>query len=136
MEMIDFNNEIFQTVATATRNNHIGVTVIGEYTRQPSKFPLVAIDETRNVMVEQLEDSSHEENYAGVTYRLQVFSNKQSGKRAEARAIFTTADTEMRKMGFRRVTYTTTPEIYESTIYSITATYEAVFGADGCVYKR
>lgn len=134
--MIDFNNEVFHTVATATRNDHIGVTVIGEYTRQPSKFPLVTLDETRNVMVEHLEDSSKEENFAGVTYRLQVFSNKQSGKRAEARAIFATADTEMRKMGFRRVTYTTTPEIYDSTIYSITATYEAVVSAAGRVYKR
>ena len=134
--MIDFNNEIFHTVATATRNNHIGVTVIGEYTRQPSQFPMVTIDETRNVMVERLEDSSNEEKFAGVTYRVQIFSNKQSGKRAEARAIFATVDAEMRKMGFRRVTYTTTPEIYESTIYSITATYEAVVSTVGYVYKQ
>lgn len=134
--MIDVNNEVFQAVATAARNNHTGVTVTGEYTRQPSKFPMVTLDETQNVMVDSLEDSSNEEKFAGVTYRLQVFSNKQSGKRAEARAIFATADTEMRKMGFRRVAYTTTPEIYESTIYSITATYEAVVSAVGYVYKR
>lgn len=134
--MIDFNNEVFQTVATATRDNHAGVTVTGEYTRTPSKFPTVTLDETQNVMVDWLEDSSNEEKFAGVTYRVQIFSNKQSGKRAEARAIFATVDTEMRKMGFRRVTYTTTPEIYESTIYSIIATYEAVVSAAGCVYKR
>jgi hypothetical protein len=134
--MIDVNNEVFQTVATATRNNHTGITVTGEYTRQPSKFPTVTLDETSNVMVDHLEDSSNEEQFAGVTYRLQVFSNKQTGKKAEARAIFATADAEMRRMGFRRVTYTTTPEIYESTIYSITATYEAVVSAAGYVYKR
>ena len=134
--MIDVNNEVFTAVATETRNDHVGVTVIGEYTRQPSKFPLVTIDETSNVMVERLEDSSKEENFAGVTYRLQVFSNKQNGKRAEARAIFATADAVMRRMGFRRVTYTTTPEIYDSTIYSIIATYEAVVSAAGSVYKR
>lgn len=134
--MIDYSNEVFTTVAKVTRNSHAGVTVTGEYTRQPSKFPLVTLDETQNVMVDWLEDSSNEENFAGVTYRLQVFSNKQSGKRAEAREIFATVDTEMRRMGFRRVTYTTTPEIYDSTIYNITATYEAVVDTAGYVYKR
>lgn len=134
--MLDYNNEIFTTVAKVVRNNHIGVTVTGEYTRRPSKFPAVTLDETQNVMVDRLEDSSNEEKFAGVTYRLQVFTNKQSGKKAEARAIFATADAEMRRMGFRRVTYTTTPEIYDSTVYNITATYEAVVDAAGYVYKR
>ena len=134
--MLDFNNEIFTTVATAVRNSHAGVTVIGESTRKPPKFPTVTLDETENVMVDQLEDSSKEEKFVGVTYKLQVFSNKQSGKKAEAREIFATADAEMRRMGFRRVTFTVTPEIYESTIYQINATYEAVVSAAGYVYKR
>lgn len=134
--MLDFNNEIFTNVATAVRNNHTGATVTGEYTRRPSKFPAVTLDETQNIMVAQLEDSSNEEKFAGVTYRLRVSSNKQNGKKAEARAIFATADAEMRRMGFRRVTYTTTPEIYDSTVYEISATYEAVLSAAGYVYKR
>lgn len=134
--MLDFANEVFTTVASAVRNNHVGAAVIGEHTRNPSKFPTVTLDETQNVMVDRLEDSSHEEKYAGVTYRVQVFSNKQGGKKAEARAIFATVDAEMRRLGFRRVTYTTTPEIYDSTIYNITATYEAVFATGGYVYKR
>ena len=134
--MIDFVNEIFTTIASVLREAHPTVTVTGEYTRQPSKFPTVTLDEAQNVMVDRLEDSSNEESFAGVTYRLQVFSNKQNGKRAEARAIFATADAEMRNMGFRRVTYTTTPEIYDSTVYSIVATYEAVVSTAGYVYKR
>lgn len=134
--MIDFANEIFNTVATPVRAAHVGVKVIGEYTRVPSTFPTVTLDETRNVTVNRLEDSSNEETYAGLTYRLQVFSNKTSGKKAEARAIFATADKVMLGLGFRRVTYTTTPEIYESTIYSITATYEAVIDANGVIYAQ
>jgi hypothetical protein len=129
-------NEVFTAVAKTVRDAHSGTTVIGEYVRTPSKFPAVTLDETQNVVIDRLEDSSHEERYSGVTYRLQVFSNKQSGKKAEARAIFATADAEMRRMGFRRVTYTTTPEIYNSTIYSITATYEGIVSASGYVYKR
>jgi len=134
--MIDVNNEVFTAVAEAVRYGHIGTTVIGESLRTPSKLPTLTLDETQNVMVDSLEDSSDEEKYAGVTYRLQVFSGKTSGKKAEARAIFATADSVLRKMGFRRVTYTTTPEIYDSTVYNITATYEAVISSAGYVYKR
>ena len=134
--MIDVNNEVFTSVATSVRDKHTGTTVTGEYTRKPSKFPAVTLDEIQNVVVDRLEDSSNIENFAGVTYRLQVFSNKRDGKKAEAREIFDTADAEMRRMGFRRVTYTTTPEIYDSTIYNITATYEAVVSSAGYVYTR
>lgn len=134
--MLDFMNEIFTTVATGIRSAHPGTTIIGEYTRRPSKFPTVTLDETQNVTVESLVDSSDKEKFSGLTYRLQVFSNKESGKKAEARAIFATADALMRGVGFRRITYTTTPEIYDSTIYSITATYEAVVDVNGTVYKR
>lgn len=134
--MIDYANKIFTTVATAVRNVHIGTKVVGEYVRDPSTFPTVTVDEISNTVVDYLEDSSNAENFARVIYRVQVFSNKQSGKKSEARAVFNTADSEMRKMRFRRVTYTTTPEIYNSTIYSITATYEGIVSASGYVYSR
>jgi hypothetical protein len=134
--MIDYLNEIFTAVAIPLREAHKGITVTGEYTRMPSSFPAATLDEIENVTVESLEDSSVAENFSVLSYRLQVFSNKQSGKKAEARAIFATADRVMRTLGFRRITYTTTPEIYESTIYSITATYEAIVGAGGVIYKR
>ena len=134
--MIDVINEIFNTVATAVRAAHKGAKVTGEYTRSPSSFPCVTLDETQNVTVDSLEDSSHEEKFSGLQYRLQVFSNKQSGKRAEARAIFATADAELRKLGLRRTSYTSTPEIYDSTIYSINATYEGTISRSGYMYKR
>ena len=134
--MIDHLNEIFTAVATTVREAHPGTTVTGEYTRQPSRFPTVTLDEIENVTVDRLEDSSAAEKYSGLTYRLQVFSNKQSGKKAEAREIFATADRILRGLGFRRITYSTTPEIYESTIYSISATYEAIADVNGTIYKR
>ena len=134
--MNDFLNEIFTIVAQKLRSTYEGIFVTGEYTRQPSKFPAVTLDEIENVTVDSLEDSSNKEMFSGLTYRLQVFSNRENGKKAEARKIFATADQEMRQLGFRRMTYSTTPEIYESTIYSITATYEAIVSADGVTYKR
>lgn len=134
--MIDFCNEIFSAVAAIVRKEHPGTTVMGEYTRKPSEFPCVTLDEIENVTAEELVDSSDVENYSGVTYRLQSFSNRAGKKKAEARAIFATADKVMLGLGFQRVTYTTTPEIYDSTIYSVQATYRAVIDVNGVIYKR
>lgn len=134
--MIDYQNEIFTNVAARIRSKHADVTVTGEYTRSPSQFPTVTLDETENITVDSLVDSSDSEKYSGITYRLQVFSNKTGGRKAEARAIFATADSVMLGLGFRRITYTTTPEIYDSTIYSIIATYEAIVDRNGVIYKR
>ena len=134
--MIDFENEIFTAVATAVRASHADTTIKGEYIRSPAAFPTVALSEVENVNVDTLTDSSHEEKYAGLGYRLQVFSNKEGGKKSEAKAIFKTADDILCGMGFRRRTYSTTPEIYNSTIFSISATYEAIVSADGILYKR
>ena len=134
--MIDYQNEIFTKVATTVRAKHEGTSITGEYTRSPSKLPAVTLDETENVSVGNLIDSSNVEKFSGITYRLQVFSNKTNGKKAEARSIFATADTVMLGLGFYRVTYTTTPEIYDSTIYSIMATYEAIVDANGVLYRR
>lgn len=134
--MNDYENEIFTAVATDIRHEHPGTVVKGEYVRSPAEFPMAAISEFENIMVDELMDSSHEENYSGLGYRVQVFSNKAGGKKAEAKAIFKTADKILRGMGFRRRTYATTPEIYDSTIFSITATYEAIVDVNGVIYKR
>ena len=134
--MIDFENEIFTAVATAVRNAHSGTTIKSEYVRSPASFPTVALSEIDNVNVDALIDSSQQEKYAGLGYRLQVFSNKESGKKSEAKAIFKTADDILCGMGFRRRTYSTTPEIYNSTIFSITATYEAIADINGVLYRR
>lgn len=134
--MIEYVNEIFTGLANEVRTKHEGTKVVGENTNSPSTFPCLTLDETRNVAVDKLEDSSLEEKFAGVTYKMQVFSNKTVGKKAECRAIFATADAYMRGLGLRRVTFTTTPDIYNSTIYQITATYEGVISSDGIVYRK
>lgn len=134
--MIDYENEIFTAVAKGVRSKHTGAKIKSEYVRSPAEFPMVALSEIENVNVANLIDSSHEEKYAGLGYRLQVFSNKEGGKKAEAKEIFKTADTILCGMGFHRVSYSTTPEIYNSTIFSITATYEAIIDVNGVIYKR
>lgn len=132
--MLDFSNEIFSAVAENLRSAYKGITVKGEYDPNPAKFPCVTIDEISNTPAHM--DSALKNKYANVVYRVQIFSNKSAGKRAEARAIYSTVDDTLMELGLYAKTYTSTPTIYNAEIYSITATFEGVIGADGMVYRN
>ena len=58
-----------------------------------------------------------------------------NGKRKKAREIFDSLDRKMMNLGLTMKTYTTTPAIYNSEVYCITATHEGVVGADGTIYR-
>lgn len=130
--MIDYSNEIFNAVAGDLRSLYTGIQVKGEYVATPTVFPTVTLDETQNMPAHL--DSAVQNKYAFVQYRAQVFTNGE-GKRALARKIFAALDTKMQELGLICKTYTTTPAIYNSEVYNITATYEAVIGADGVIYR-
>ena len=131
--MIDYSNEIFNTAAKSLRSSYEGITVVGEYVETPAKFPTVTLDEIRNVPAHL--DSAVTNKYAQITYRVQVFCNGE-GKRKKAREIFDSLDKELMKLGLYVKSYTTTPAVYNSEVYCITATYEGVIGADGVIYRN
>lgn len=130
--MVDFSNEIFNTVATHLRSVYEGIQVVGEYVESPGRFPTVTLDEVQNIPVHL--DSNVNNKYARVTYRTQVFVNGE-GKRQKARKIYDSLDQTLMGLGLYAKSYTTTPTIYNSEVYCITATHEGVIGADGTVYR-
>ena len=130
--MLDFSNEIFNTVAKDLRSLYPKITVVGEYVESPAKFPTVTLDEISNVPTHL--DSATINKYAKVIYRSQVFVNGE-GKRKRAREIFDSLDQKLMSVGLVMKTYTTTPAIYNSEVYCITATHEGVIGADGTIYR-
>jgi hypothetical protein len=130
--MLDFSNEIFDTVAKDLRSLYKGITVVGEYVESPAKFPTVTVDEISNIP-EHL-DSAMTNKYAKVIYRSQIFCNG-NGKRKKAREILDSLDKKLMEIGFTMKTYTTTPTIYNSDVYCITTTHEGVVGADGMIYR-
>ena len=131
--MIDVSNEIFDAVAKDLRSAYEEIKVVGEYVASPSLFPTVTIDEIQNVPTHL--DSAGRNKYALVTYRVQVFSNLKTGKRRQAREIYARLDDVLQELGLFAVTFTTTPTIYNSEVYCITATYEAVVDRNGVIYR-
>ena len=131
--MIDFSNEVFNAVAKDLRSLYSDTQVVGEYVEFPAKFPTVTLDEVQNVPVYL--DTGSDNKYARIVYRCQVFCNG-TGKRQKARSIDTELDRILMGLGLYAKTYTTTPAIYNSEIYCITATYEGVIGKDGVIYRN
>lgn len=131
--MIDFSNEIFNTVAKNLRFVYEGIQVVGEYVDTPAVFPTVTVDEIQNIPVHL--DAATKNKYARVVYRTQVFCNGV-GKRKKAREIYNTLDQTLMEIGLYAKSYTTTPSIYNSEVYCITATHEGVIGEDGTIYRN
>lgn len=131
--MIDKSHEIFTAIATPVKEKHSPIQVIGESVRVPARFPCVAIDEIYNVPSQI--DTSERETHNAVTYRVQVFCTGEN-KRAQAREIFKTISEICWGLNLMRKTYTTTPDVYNSNVYCISATFEADIREDGMIFRR
>lgn len=135
--MIDCENEVFSTVATALRNEFSGIFVSGEYVSAPSSFPAVTIVEEDNSTYQRSLDSSGQENHAQLMYSCNVYSNKSAGKKAECKAILAVIDAEMFGMGFLRVG-SSPMEVPNANgaIYRMVARYKATISKDKTTYRR
>ena len=125
--MINIENDIYTTVATALRSQFPNIFVAGEYVQAPAAFPAVTLVEADNY-VDTSMSTINIEDAVVVMYNLSVFSNKTSGKKEEAKKISDFADEQMRLLGFTRTSRTQVPNLADATIYRLESRYEAVVG--------
>lgn len=133
--MIDIENDVFDTVAKALRAAHAGIYVTGEYVPAPPKFPAVSIVEADNRVVTRMR-TLHIENAVSVMYEVNIYSNKASGKKSEAKAIAATLDAEFSRIGFTRTMKNQVPNLNDATIYRIVCRYEAIVDKDFWIYHN
>ena len=132
--MIDLENDIFTKIANVLRTEFPGIVVYGEYIDIPAKFPCVTLVEADNRVNQQMR-TINIENAANVMYECNVYSNKSSGKKSEAKAIASVVDEEMTSIGFTRTFKEQVPNLKDATIYRIVIRYEAVFDKDFWIYQ-
>ena len=77
-----FEDMLFTNIATALRSEYNGIFVTGEYVNAPSQFPAVYIVEMDNYVNRAGRDTGGIENFTDVMYQVDVFSNKNKGKKA------------------------------------------------------
>lgn len=107
--MIDCENVVFNTVATALRNTFKPpltaktISVNGDVAAAPSSFPSAAGSEMDNSIYEKTMSSSRIENHASVMWQWEAVSDKAGSKKSECKAIMAAIDTQMMSLGFVRV---------------------------------
>lgn len=134
--MIDIENEVFDTIATVLRAAHDPISVYGEYVKSPAVFPAVMIEEKSNSALVRTQDSGSLENHASLMYEVNVYSNKQVGKKSECKAIFALIDTEFQKLGFTRTIKEPVSNLEDATIYRMVGRYTAVVSTNRKIYRR
>lgn len=126
--MIDIEAQVFNTVANALRAIYgDGISIDGEYVETPSVFPSVSLVEDDNSEVETNRTLARlPETATNLMYTANVYSNKATGKKTEAKAIMDVVDGCMRNLGFRRTMRSQLPNV-DRTIYRVTARYTQIF---------
>lgn len=133
--MINIENEVFDRIAKAVLVKYPNAHIASEYVKSPPRFPSISIVEIDNSVYERTQSNTIE-NHADVTYEVNVYSNKSSGKKSECKAIATLIDNEFATLGFSRRMLQPIPNIDDATIYRMVGKYRAVVSKNNEIYRR
>lgn len=125
--MIDIENQVFNYVANALRAEYgNSISIYGEYVEVPEQFPSVTLVEDDNASIPSVMTLTRSpERAASLMYTANVYSNLQSGKKAQAKEILDLLDSKMIELGFTRSMRTQLPNV-DRTIYRVTARYTKI----------
>ena len=121
--MIDVESAVFQKCADAFRAAYPNGFIAGEYVSQPPKFPAVMVVEMDNNVDERAMDNGDIENAVNVMYQVDVYSNLNRGKKAQAKAIVALIDEVLAQYRFVRTFCNPIQNMNDATIYRMTARY-------------
>lgn len=142
--MIDKESEVFDRIAEALEENlEESVDMTSVYVNKPKSFPHVSIEQVDSRI--QYEDSSGREKYAAMTFEVNIYSNKQGGRKYQCKKIAAVIDDVMNRMNFRRTamspvrnsTQTTVygTDVHDETVYRLAVRYEGV-ASETHFYRR
>lgn len=134
--MIDAEQEIFSEISAKVRAKYPKIFMTGEYVSAPSSFPCVSLVEIDNATFRNSQTQSGQENHAAVTYELNVYSNKKTGKKAECKEIAALIDELLMERNFTRMLLEPIPNTQDATIYRMLGRYRAVIDKNHTIYRR
>jgi hypothetical protein len=125
--MIDIENKIINDVFDAVRASYPTASCYGEYVLAPASFPCVTLYESDSQTYTPSNDEQKHEHQAIVTYECNVYSDKQTGRKAEAKAIADIVDRCLQNLNFTRTMRSQIPN-QDRTIYRVTLRWDAIVG--------
>lgn len=132
--MIDIENSVFDRVARALRNEYSGISVVSTPTDTPSGFPAVCLWEQSSSVHAKTQTTERLENHVKLMFQCEIYSNRQNGRKAQAREIAAFVDEVMQEAGFIRTFGQPVPNVADMTIYRYTMRFEGIADADGRIY--
>ena len=115
--MINHESEVYAETAEAIRKQYgRDVYVCGEeLSDTPPRFPAVTIVQTGNAVNNRYSTFEQIENVSSESYKIEIYSNRQTEQNEETLAILSVIDTVMAGMRYRR-TYNNRVQNADTTI--------------------
>lgn len=130
--MIDVETDVFDYVYPSVEPLVPQGCFKSVYVPNPPKFPFATLMEMDNITDKRSRSSAMDEEYAIVTYEANVYATDKFICRSVMNAI----DTAMTRLNFSRLSMQFIPNLADSTIFRITARYQATAGADKTMYRK
>lgn len=125
--MIDVENKVYTYISDYLDNNYGIISKSSEYSNTPQSFPHISIVEEDNYIYENGIDSADNENYARLTYEIDIYSNKANGRKEETKQIASVVDEAFSKIGFIRIVKT---YVSDSRVFRLILRYQAISPKD------
>ena len=129
--MIDYEAKIFTRVYNKVSSMCADGMCIGKPVPVKAKLPAVGLYEMDNATVRNRQSSTPVENFALITYNLEIYA----GTKKSAKKILNAADQEMLSMNFVRISGQYIPNLDNPDVIRYVARYEAVIDPDGNMYR-
>lgn len=133
--MIDIENEIVTLVHNTVTPIYESAQVVSELNLSPSVFPNICVEEVDNATYNSSADSKSNENHADIIIEINIFTNRTSGKKAQAKAIENLINNALVAVGFTR-TMSTPIALNNGTMYRRVSRYSAIVDTNNTIFGR
>jgi len=133
--MIDIENEIVTLVYNTVTPIYESAQVVSELNLSPSVFPNICVEEISNVTYNSSADSKSNENHADIIIEVNIFTNRISGKKTQAKDIENLINNALVSVGFTR-TMSTPIALNNGTMYRRVSRYNAVVDKNNTIFGR
>lgn len=125
--MIDVENLVIDTVINGVQTVYPNLPVTQGFIEKNATFPCIVVRETNNAPVQRMDTDDCAENYARLTYQVDIYSDKAGTARSECRELLNLVDGIMQSMKFRRINMSE-PLNVKRSIFRQYARYSVIVG--------
>ena len=130
--MIDVESDVFDYVYPFVAQLVPQGCFKSVYIPNPSKFPFATLMEMDNITDKRNRSSAMNEEYAIITYEANVYATDKF----DCRDVMNAIDTAMTRLNFSRLSMQFVPNLLDSTIFRITARYQATADGNKVIYRK